>query len=130
MKSITKCTLAGLSLFLMPFENLTADLPEHSSNNAPVAIKIDAPGVSRSQVGHEVRMVFKIKANGHTTDIHSKEAFPDAQDLAAVMANVIRFWKFKPALNKEGKAISVSVELPVKVVGPEQGNLAFAAIKL
>ena len=105
-------------------------LPEYKVEiTNPVPTKILSPRVSRTQIGHEVEMIFNIKADGRTSNIRSKDSF-QVRDLSATMKHVIEHWEFEPALNKDGNPVSVQVTLPVKVVRSEANAKQYASLAM
>ena len=86
---------------------------------APIPVHVVNPQLNKEMVGLEIRMSFKISKNGNPHSIRHN-AWPSDQEatrLGSIMQDCLRNWKFNPAVDKEGKAVAVKVNLPIRVVG-------------
>lgn len=134
--------IALLSLALLPLAapaadaRVNEDLPELPGFEVtsmwalhnltpPVAEKVVSPVVNDEFIGTTVRMTFILDKDGKARSIkHNGSRYDDNQsDLGAKMRAVLSYWKFTPALDKNGEAVKIRVALPVKVVADgEQSN--------
>lgn len=86
--------------------------------NLPVPIKVEAPKVHKGLIGTKVTMSFsilksgKVTVTGHNAGYYDNEAY----ELALIMNRKLRTWRFEPARDKDGNAVSVKVKMPVEVV--------------
>lgn len=139
---ITRCravvaTLFSMLVFLCAVgvteAKSTGDIPEFhlpsfdvdvlgKDMTLPVPVKVVAPSVHKGLAGTEVTMTFNISESGKITFIDDDASYYDNDEfeLACLMHRKLRTWKFEPARDKQGNAVAVKVNLPVKVVGKDE----------
>ena len=115
------------------------DLPELPSIEVrgvqlsmPVLEKTIIPRLPEYLIGTEVRMTFKIGKNGKPYAIRCTAGFDCNQlDLGSVMTQNMKYWRFRPVMDKHGKPYVAKAVLPVKVVASGKGNAGnYASIAL
>ncbi len=84
----------------------------------PEPIKIVTPWVGKRLRGTEITMTFHISKSGYVTLIEDDASRYDNDEfeLACILHRKLRQWRFEPARDRNGNAITVKVEMPVKVV--------------
>lgn len=75
-------------------------------------------------------MLFAITAKGLPVDIHAEGLAWGCEDLASAMTSALRKWTFVPARDSEGRAITVQVAMPVRVVRNAGAGQAIASVNL
>ena len=136
MKNTKSLITLSLGLVLAPVCQLTGqNTPEAGTvagleNALPVAIRIVDPIISMDHVGDQVDMVFEVSVDGRTSGVHSRELFPEAQQLADAMMKVIPRWRFEPATDRYGRPKKVTVILPVRVAPSDKTPLLVAQLSL
>ena len=111
---------SGTSTETYTFEDLTL----------PIPIKVVAPRIRSGQVGQEIKMLFTVTEKGQAIHIRSSKPFSDSPTLVGAMSQVLQVWKFEPALDARGKAVTVKVRMPVKVIKRAEESLAVVSLKL
>lgn len=99
----------------------------------PVAVKAAVPRLRANLAGTEITMTFSVASDGTTYAItHNARAFDDREaQLAAAMGLLLRSWRFEPAKDKNGKAIAIRMELPVKaILSGESRKTQYARLQL
>ena len=115
------------------------DLPPYNVESfgtdlkAPIPVYVARPQLSKGMVGMEILLTFKISKHGYVHSIYHNASPSDQEEMSLVstMRDCLRYWRFNPAVDKEGNAVAVKVNLPIKVV--KRGDLAtegFAGITL
>lgn len=111
------------------------ELPRYAVKDItmPIPTKMVAPKINRQTSGREVEMIFRIGADGRPQCIYSNGN--DSQkshfrSLESAMRAVLPYWRFEPALDKDGNAISVKVALPVRIVNKDKEGVSYASIAL
>ena len=68
--------------------------------------------------GTEVTMTFHISTSGFVTmiDDDSSPYDNDEFELACLMHRNLKLWRFEPARDKDGNAVSIKVKMPVVVI--------------
>lgn len=143
MKTITKLIPATLGILLASLSLIAAQevakynevtdyqLPEYQVENItpPIATKVVMPRVSRKQIGREVSIYFKVNSDGRATKVHSRgHTDQEVEKLVSSMRGALRYWRFEPALDLDGNAISVDVELPVRVSRNGGNTRSYASV--
>ena len=99
----------------------------------PVLTSYTTPRISNSKIGIEVTMYYTISKKGHVHSIRSGAPLTADYakgDLAALMTQTLKQWKFEPATNSAGEPVAIKVSMPVKVTAPGTASNAYAGIQI
>jgi hypothetical protein len=112
--TIIKTLAAAVTISSAAVASATADSKVAFTD--PVPTKIVAPRIPLEKIGTEVEMRFEIGIDGIPSKIKSNASPFDAKavGLAQKAKVAIKKWRFIPAKDADGNAISTTVAIPIK----------------
>ncbi len=87
------------------------------------------PRIPSYLLGSTVTMYYTINEKGDIQSTRSNAAF-SGRDLAQVMTDALREWKFEPATNSAGEPVAIRVAMPVQVVEQGSNPIGLASISV
>ena len=85
------------------------------------------PRVPSYLVGSKLIMYYTISDKGNVHSISSNGAVSQ-RDLANIMTDSLREWRFEPAISNTGEAVSIRVAMPVEIVAQDSSSKAYVSI--
>ncbi len=92
-----------------------------SAASSPVPVEITQPKVFEREIGKTVKLRMKIDAQGNPHAVEAADRFNNDPGLTHRVIQAVETWKFEPARNAEGKAITQVVELPIRIKDMRRG---------
>ena len=144
MKTLSKTLLCVCGLALFPLV-LSAAKPEYKLPKytvqdiaeLPKPVEAPIPVMLSGLAGASFDLKFTVDEQGRATHIRTAKPlfclglFNDKErDFAVQMMQVVPCWKFAPALDANGNAVSVKVRMPVKVIKRAGEPLAVVSLML
>jgi hypothetical protein len=101
----------------------------------PRLTQYSLPPVSPKYVGSNTTLSFIIDVKGHPSGVKAEKSsrktyYQRDRDLAALMIEVVKGWRFKPARNAEGQDEAIAAILDTRVNGFRDSAFARMRLKL
>lgn len=128
--SIMIIGISGASAQTLENPERTYTLPNFTVEGVsdPVLETYVTPRIPTRLVGSDITMYYTIGKDGSIRSIRSNAFFWGSSDLAALMTNALKQWKFEPATNNAGEPVAIRVAMPVQVVSQGSAENAYLSI--
>jgi TonB family protein len=143
MKNTLKNSLIAIALIASPLATFAAsdkayDLPTYTIEDIaalPQPSINPIPSVKSQLVGLNVQVKFTVNADGKPESVRLAKPLSSYSDIdkmtfASRLENAVKNWRFEPAIDNNGNAITVNVIMPVQVVKKNEKVSALASLKL
>ena len=147
MKNTLKITSLAIAILSAPLATFAAtkdtskaayDLPTYTIEDIaslPEPTKHSIPSVKSDYIGLSLKVKFTVTAEGRAESVRLDRPLTSYSDVEKMtfanrMKDAVETWKFEPAYDNAGNAITVKVVMPVKVVKKAGKATALAALTL